>query len=195
LAADYLLNFNKERKMNNIIKAFVVFFAVTLSFVSTSCDEFESFPLNIPFQIEIVTQGSSNPSQSTTNYCLNQSETFEGYLGDIESIKFVEAAWRTDSVKNITSGDIEITVKSNGVIIFIETLNNINPKDYQSPNGPFVLNLSETEITALNNYLNAYLDNQNQCLEATVKATVDTGTPPYYLKGYIDMVVEAETNI
>jgi hypothetical protein len=195
LAADYLLNFNKERKMKKIIKAFVIVIAITLSFISNSCDEFESFLLNIPFQIDIVVQGSTNPSQSVSNYCLNESETFEGYLGDIESIKFVEAAWRTDSVKNITSGDVEITVRSNGVIIFQETLNNINPKDYQSPNGPFVLTLSDAEITAMNNYLNAYLDNPNQCLEATVKATVDTGTPPYYLKGYIDMVVEADTKI
>jgi len=89
--------------MNKIIKAFVIVIAITLSFISNSCDEFESFPLNIPFQIDIVVSGSTNPSQSTSNYCLNESETFEGYLGDIESIKFVEAAWRTDSVKNITT--------------------------------------------------------------------------------------------
>ena len=48
--------------MNKIIKAFVVVFAVALSFVSNSCDEFDTLPLNIPFSITVVTQGSNNPS-------------------------------------------------------------------------------------------------------------------------------------
>ncbi|NWF91037.1 MAG: hypothetical protein HXY50_16445 [Ignavibacteriaceae bacterium] len=182
--------------MNRIIKLFVVIFAVALSFTSTSCDEFSSFPINIPFSITVVTQGSNNPAISNAQYCLTESETYEDYVDDIEGLTFVQAAFRTDSVKNITNGTIKITLSViGGSTIFQKTLSNINPADYKSPNGPFVLALTDTEIQALNTYFNQYLENPNQCLQATVEATVNTGTPPYYLKGIIDMVVEAETKI
>ena len=182
--------------MNKIIKAFVVVFVVALSFVSNSCDEFDTLPLNIPFSVTVITQGSTNPSTSSSTYCLSQSETYQDYVDDIEKLTFIEAAWRTDSVKNISGGDIELTVRIvGGATIFQETLTNINPADYKSPNAPFVFSLSATEIQALNDYLNAYLNGSNQCLEAVVKATVKSGTPPYYLRGIIDMVVEAETKL
>src|SRR3989304_5761937 len=170
--------------MNKIMKALVVGFAIVLSFFSNSCDKFDTFPLNIPFSVTITTQGSNNPSTSSSQYCLSQSETYQDYVEDIEKLTFVQAAWRTDSVKNISSGDVEITVSIvGGATLFHETLTNINPADYQSPNSPFVFSLTDSEIQALNNYLNSYLNNPNQCLEAEILATVDSGTPPYYLKG------------
>jgi hypothetical protein len=183
--------------MNKIIKAFVVVFAVALSFVSNSCDEFDTLPLNIPFSVTVVTQGSTNPSTSSSTYCLSQSETYQDYVDDIEKLTFIEAAWRTDSVKNISGGDIELTVKVGGATIFQETLTNINPSAYQSPNAPFVFSLSATEIQALNDYLNAYLNGSNQCLEAVVKATIKSPLPvtTVYLRGIVDMVVEAETKL
>ena len=39
--------------MKNIIKAFVLVFAVALSIVSNSCDKFDTFPLNIPFSVKV----------------------------------------------------------------------------------------------------------------------------------------------
>jgi hypothetical protein len=182
--------------MNKIIKALVVVFTVTLSFVSNSCDEFDTLPINIPFSITVITQGSANPSTSDTVYCLSQSNTYQDNVSDIETLTFIQAAWRTDSVKNISAGDLAITVRIvGGATLFQETLTNIDPSDYMSPNPPFVLSLSATEIQALNDYLNAYLQNPNQCLEAVVTATVKAGTPPYYLEGIVDMVVEAETKL
>ena len=185
--------------MNKIIKVFVVVFAVTLSFISNSCSELDTIPINIPFSITVVTQGSNNPSIASARYCLNESSTFDDNFSNIEKLTFIEAAWRTDSVKFITDGDIEITVRIEGgaTTIFQDTLKNINPDDYKSPNPPFVLSLSSTEIQNLNNYLNAYLKNPNQCLEAVVKATIKSPLPvtTVYLRGIVDMVVEAETKI
>lgn len=182
--------------MNKIIKSFVVIFAVVLSFTSTSCDEFSSFPINIPFSITVVTQGSNASISESTTYCLNQSETYQDYVDDIEGLTFVEAAWRTDSVKNITKGDITVKVEvDGGAVLFQKTLTDINPSVYQSPNAPFILSLTDSEILALNNYFNAYLENPNQCLKTTITAVVETGTPPYYLRGIVDIVVEADTKI
>ena len=180
--------------MNKIIKTFVVVFAVALSFVSNSCDKFDTFPLNIPFSVTIVTQGSNNPSIASSQLCLSESTTYQDYVDDIEKLTFVEAAWRTDSVKNITTGTVKVTVKIvGGATLFQKTLAGTNPSDYIST--PYVLSLSATEIQALNDYLNTYLDNPNQCLEASVEATVTSGTIPYYLRGIVDIVVEAETKL
>lgn len=182
--------------MNRIIKAFVVVFAFALSFVSSSCDEFNSFPINIPFSIPINISGSSTSSTASSTYCLTQSETYQDYVDDIESLTFIQAAWRTTSVSGITSATIKITVSIvGGATLFQVTLSNINPASYQSPNGPFVLSLNQTQIQALTDYFNQYLKNSNQCLQATVEATVNTGNAPYNLQGVIDMVVEAETKM
>lgn len=180
--------------MNKIIKAFVIAFAVVLSFVSNSCDKFDTFPLNIPFSVTIITQGNNNPSTSTSQLCLSQSESYQNYVADIEKLTFVEAAWRTDSVKNISTGTVKVTFKIvGGATLFQKTLPGTNPSDYIS--APFVLNLNATEIQALNDYLNNYLENSNQCLEASVETTVTSGTIPYYLRGIVDIVVEAETKL
>lgn len=180
--------------MHRIIKLFVVVFAVALSFSSTSCDEFSSFPINIPFSITVVTQGSNNPATSNAQYCLTQSETYQDYVDDIEGLTFIEAAFRTDSVKTPLTGTIEVTVKIvGGATLFQKTLAGTNPADYEST--PYVFTLTAAEIQALNSYLNSYLENPNQCLDVSVKATVTAGTAPYYLRGIIDIVVEADTKI
>jgi len=182
--------------MNKILRTFVVVFIVALSFVNTSCDKFDTLPLNVPFSVTIVTQGNNNPSSSSSTYCLTESSTYQDYVEDIQKLTFIEAAWRTDSVKNIAAGTIKVTVRVvGGATLFQKTIAGTNPSAYLSPNAPYVLALSETEIEALNTYLNNYLQNPNQCLQATVEATVTTGTAPYYLRGIIDMVVEAETKL
>jgi len=178
--------------MNKIIKTFVVVFAVALSFVSNSCDKFDTFPLNIPFSVTVTVSGNNNPATASSQLCLSESTTYQDYVDDIEKLTFVEAAWRTDSVSTNLSGTVKVTVRVvGGATLFQKTLAGTNPADYTS--SPFVLPLSATEIQAMNDYLNSYLENPNQCLEASVEATVTSGTLPYYLRGIVDMVVEAET--
>lgn len=182
--------------MNKILRIFVVVFVVALSFVNTSCDKFDTLPLNIPFAVTVTTQGNTNPSINSATYCLNESSTYRDYVEDIQKLTFVEAAWRTDSVKNITTGTVKVTVRVlGGATLFQKTIAGTNPSAYLSPNAPYVLTLTDTEIEALNTYLNNYLKEPNQCLQATVEATVTAGTAPYYLRGIIDMVVEAETKL
>ena len=180
--------------MNKIIKAFVVVFAVALSFVSNSCDKFDTFPLNIPFSVTVTVSGNNNPATASSQLCLSESTTYQDYVDDIEKLTFVEAAWRTDSVKNITTGTVKVTVRVvGGATLFQKTLAGTNPADYIS--SPFILTLTDLEIQAINTYLNTYLENPIQCLEASVEATVTSGTIPYYLRGIVDIVVEGETKL
>jgi hypothetical protein len=179
--------------MKKLIITFLIVFTVSLGLVYISCNKINTFPLNIPFSVNVVVQGSNNPGSAFTTYCLTQNSTFENYSDKIKKFTFIEAAWRTDSVKNITTGTVDVTVRiSGGAILFHKTLPSTNPLAYKST--PYIFTLSPTEIQSLTNYFNAYLQNPNQCLEASVIATVTSGSPPYYLSGNVDIVVEAETN-
>ncbi len=181
--------------MNNIIKAFVVVLAVSMAFVGTSCDKFDTLPLNVPFSINVSTSGNSNPTVANpVQYCLTQSETYSDYIGDIEKLTFVEAAWRSISVSGISTGDVTVTLKiMGGKTLFQKTLSGIHPSDYKKPNAPYVLSLTPTEIDDLNDYLEKYRANPNNttCFEASVQAVVTSGSAPYSLVGIVDMVVEA----
>jgi hypothetical protein len=185
--------------MNKIIKSFVLVFAVALFFISNSCDKFDTFPLNVPFSIDVSTSGNSNPTDATpVTYCLTQSQTYQDYVNDIVKLTFVEAAWRTTSVSNITKGDVTVTLKiKNGTILFQKVLSDVNPSDYIKPKSPYILNLAPTEIDLLNKYLETYRVNPQSapCLEASLQAFVTSGNPPYSLVGIVDMVVEAETKL
>ncbi len=178
--------------MKKIIIALLILFTVSFVIVNINCNKFNTFPLNIPFSVNVEVEGSNNPVSSFTQYCLNQNRTFKNYAEKMKKITFIEAAWRTDSVRNITTGTVNVVVKIvGGDTLFQKTLNGTNPATYK--NMPYILSLTAVEIQALHNYFNAYLKNPNQCLEASVAATVTNGTPPYYLKGFVDLVVEAET--
>lgn len=180
------------------MKAFVIIFAVALSIVSNSCDKFDTFPLNVPFSIDVSTSGSTNPTNpNPVSYCLTESQTYMDYVNDINKLTFIEAAWRTTST-NISKGDVTVTVKVvNGQTLFQKTLSGINPSDYKSPNAPYVLSLTAAEIDLLNTYLETFRSNPNNapCLQAYVVANVTTGSTPYSLVGVVDMVVEAETKL
>lgn len=177
--------------LNKLLMSLVIF---ALTFLNTNCDKFDTLPLNIPFSITITTQGSTNPSVNSASYCLNESNTYQNYVEDIQKLTFVEAAWRTDSVNNISAATVKITVRViGGATLFSKTLTSTNPSDYK--NASFILALTESEIQAVNNYLNTYLAQPNQCLQASVEATVTNGTAPYFLRGIVDMVVEAETKL
>jgi len=184
--------------MNNVIKAFVVVLSVSMVFVGTSCDKFDTLPLNVPFSIDVSTSGNSNPTvPNPVQYCLSQSETYSDYIGDIEKLTFVEAAWRTISVSNINTGDVTVTLKiKGGATLFQKTLSGIQPSEYIKPKSPYVLTLTATEISNLNEYLENYRANpgNTQCFEASVQAVVSSGNPPYSLVGVVDMVVEAVIN-
>lgn len=185
--------------MNKIIKVFVAVFALALSFVSNSCDKFDTFALNVPFSIEVVTQGNTNPTSGSTSYCLTGSDTYSDYVDDIEKLTYVEAAWRTadDANNNIIAGVVSVTVRvDGGPILFSKTIAGANPSEYKSPNPPFILSLTAAEIQLMNDYLATYLQNPNQCLRAEVQAnSTNPATGPYYLKGIVDLVVEAETKL
>jgi len=174
--------------MNKIIKTFVVVFAVALSFVSNSCDKFDTFPLNIPFTIYFTAVGSNQ--YDSGNYCLeDSSETFKDYKEEIEKLTYVEAAYRTISITD-TSIQVNLNIKVMNVTTNTEIINysvdNFKPANYGS--NPFVLGFDQNEIQNLNSYLV-----NNQCFRLIV--THNGMSSNQTVEGAVDIVLEAETKL
>jgi hypothetical protein len=161
------------------------------------CDSFNSLPLNIPFTIDVSVQGSAATLSDSQSYCLStDSETYNEYRDKIQSLHFVEAAYRTTGVvpTNLT-GNITVTLQDdNGNVLFSYDIPGATPADYMTPNSPYILQLNQSQIDFINTYLNNLLS-QGACFTATVTVSNITGQPPYTVEGAIDMVIEADTEL
>ena len=174
--------------MNKIIKACVVLFAVALSFVSNSCDKFDTLPLNVPVSFKF-TATSGNPTFNSGNYNLDSSKTYNDYKDDIEKLTYVEAAYRT---KSVSSASISVTLNVQvinavtSVPIINFTLNGFKPSDYIST--PLILAFDQSQIEALNNYLV-----NNKVFKVII--THSNMTSGQTVEGFVDVVFEAEIKL
>ncbi len=161
------------------------------------CDEFNSLPLNIPFTIDVNVSGSSTTLSDSQSYCLStDSETYDEYRDKIQSLHFIEAAYRTKNVVPADlSGNTTVTLQDgNGNVLFSYEIPGATPADYLSPNSPYILQLNQSQIDFINTYLNSLLS-QGACFTATITVNNINGQPPYTIEGAIDMVIEADTQL
>ena len=161
------------------------------------CDLFNSLPLNIPFSINVDMQSNGSTLSGSQQGCLStNSDTYMQYSDRINSLHFVAAAFRTKSVNpSDLSGDIIVRLLNDSETeLFADTLENVKPADYMSPNSPFEIQLSQNQIDFINTYLDEVL-HQGVCFKAEVEVENLNGQPPYSLKGAIDMVIEADTRL
>jgi hypothetical protein len=174
------------------------FFLIFLMSTWNGCDAFNSLPLNIPFTINVEMQQSNGNSLTDTEQgCLSgQSDTYSKYNDKINSLKFVEAAFRTISVSPANlSGNVNVMLLNNsGNTLFNYTIQNVVLADYMKPNSPFILKLTQSQIDFINSYLDEVLHG-SACFTATVTVDNLNGQPPYTMKGAIDMVIEADTHL
>ncbi len=178
-----------------IIRIALVVFGVTmLSFNGCILDAFDHIPLNVPVTIPISTSGSGNILYGSGTYCLDEnSDVFKDYQDNINSVRFVQAAYRTKSVSPGLEGDLTIAVKdSSGNPLFTLTYNNVKPADYMAPNQPLILNLNQNQVQALDQYLQTFV---GQCLTGEVTIHVTGGQSPYNLDAMVDFVLETDTNL
>jgi hypothetical protein len=185
------------KKYLNILLFLII--AISFTIINIGCDEFNNFPVNIPISKQIDATGSNNNIFGTGDYCIDQeSKTFQDFREKTKSLTFIQAAYRTKSVTangiaapNL-NGDIVITVrKENTDLLFTVTIPNTNPSDYI--NKAFVLSLNQNQIQLMNTYFGSL---QNTCFNATIEVkNITGGTPTYEVKGIIDMVFEADTEL
>lgn len=178
--------------MKKKIIFYFIFVLAAIPFLS-GCDELESIPINIPISIAIETQHTTSTTTSgTASYCFENSTAYQQYMDDINSLTYVEASWRTDTVvPSDLSGVVTLTLRnSSGGIILTYSLGQITPADYI--NNPLQLQLTEAQIDLINFFLS---NNDDLCITAEVLVEQMPGGQDQYVIGIIDLLFEAETNL
>jgi hypothetical protein len=175
------------------MKKYIILVFVALSTVLYNGCEFDTLPINVPISIPVGLSGSQNSVENSKSFCLDEYESYSQYLEDMESITYIESAFRVDSLSSVNlTGNLKLELKTqSGQILFSKELNNIRPADYRT--APYVLPLTGDQINLINQYIS---NMSNKCFTASVSLTnISGGTPPYYVGGIIDMVFEAETEL
>ncbi len=176
---------------------YLVPFFITLFFLQmSSCDEINSIELNVPVTKEITATGSNSSITQPESFCLDKaSDTYQSYRDKINSLSFIQAAYRTISVSDPSlKGDINLTVMDiNGNSLFSLSLPGVSLAAYMKPNSPFILQLNQNQIQAINSYLSNL---NNQCFKAVLTIdNVSGGATPYSVTGAVDILLKADTKV
>ena len=185
----------KKYLMKINASVFLLFLLLTWN----GCDEFNSLPLNIPFSINVTVAGTGSTITESTDFCFStQSDTYNEYRDKVNSLHFVEAAFRTKDVNPADlTGDVVITLQGNSNTLFTYTITDYTPADYQKPNMPHILQLNQQQIDFINTYLDDILNNsEGSCFNATITVNnIVNGGQPSTLNVALDMVIEADTRL
>ncbi|MBK7104126.1 MAG: hypothetical protein IPH62_02440 [Ignavibacteriae bacterium] len=182
--------------MKNIISKFLLLtFLIGISF-SGGCDELNNLPVNIPIVVNFSTSGNNTTISESENFCLSDYEKWRENQDKVQSATYLSAAYWTESASAGLQGDINVQLSDQfGNIIFSVVLNNYKAAD--NIDKPFTLELTESEIQALNDYLELLSENDNdQCFNSSLTISDITGTTtPYQLTGRVEIVIEAAVEL
>ena len=170
------------------IKYLLPFFISLIFLQINGCDEINSIPLNIPVTITFDNKTGSDVTFDSGVYCLDsESDTYKEYQDKINSITFLQAAYRTTSNSNPDfQADIIATIKNgSGQILATFQLSNIKPENYIKT--PLILQLNQAGIQAINSALTV-----SKCFQVTVQLI---GTTTTTISGAVDIVFEADTKL
>jgi hypothetical protein len=181
------------KKYKYLLPIFITLFFLQMS----SCDEINSIEVNIPVTKEISASGSNSKiTEEPVSFCLDEaSDTYTEYKDKIKKLTFAQAAYRTVSVSDPSlKGDINLTVMdANGTTLFSLTIPNVILAAYMKPNSPFVIQLNQNQIQAIDLYLSNFT---NQCFKAVLTVNnISGGTAPYSMTGAVDILLKADTEI
>jgi len=177
--------------MKILFKSFFVVLVIAIGFGSISCDQFENLFLNLPIKKEITASGNGPNIFETEAFCLSDYDSYNDNIDDVEAIKYVAAAYFTiTSTAGLQgTGIIATLYKGDGVTpLFTITLPTAIASDYI--NNPLKIELTNTEIALVNEYLADYQNNDCFVAELYVANVSGTSGPPYSITGQFELVVE-----
>ncbi|MFZ1291990.1 MAG: hypothetical protein WAR79_17970 [Melioribacteraceae bacterium] len=182
--------------MKNIYSKFLLLtFLVGITF-SGGCDELNNLPVNVPIVVNFSTSGNNTTISESENFCLSDYEKWRDNQDKVQSATYVSAAYWTESASAGLQGDINVKLTDQfGNTLFSVTLNNYKAAD--NIDKPFTLELTETQIQALDDYLNLLSENGNdQCFNSSLTISDISGTStPYQLTGRVEIVIEAAVEL
>ncbi len=174
--------------MKKLIHSSIAFVLLIFMVSFNGCDELQTLPLNVPIPFEFITSGNSSSSFNTKTVCVSEVDELLDNRDDIKEIKFINAAYWTESATSGLSGNLSFSLRTqSGIPIFSINLPNVSVGNYS--NTPLVLSLSATEIQLLETYLSNFI-NSNECFTATLNIT-NTSPANHTLVGKVELVVEA----
>lgn len=186
--------------MKNIIKYLIL----TSLFISpifwSGCDSINKLPLNVatefPFTLKGVVLTHTEP------FCMDDSETYLDYQGEIRALTLLRVIYRTaDETNSVIPAELEGTFEviirrgdTNETMIH-KIIENFKPMDYKKPNKPYNLKLTALEISAVNEFLNSNMQN-NPCFIGFVELLdVQNASSDNTLIGTVDVLIEAEVEL
>lgn len=180
--------------MKNTIKlmTFMIAFLAGLSFNGCILDAFDTLIQKVPISADVRLEDSKTTSISNATISLDSSSIFRSYKGKIKKVTFAEATFVTKEVTPATlQANINISLKFGNTVIFTRTYTGIKPNDYIGDANKFKLDLTESEKSTLNKYLN----NTSNTYTGSVEVTNVSGfTGTYKLYGHYDIALTMEVN-
>lgn len=172
-------------------------FVFTSFFISCDLvDSLKTYPVNVPISIQFSASGTSNTVNETEYFCVDNQEAYQEYKDNINKVTFVEMAFRTISYSpSNLQGNVTISLKdAAGTTLFSKTIPDAKASDYVTT--PYILQLNQTEIQAVNNYLDQALQqNQSLCFTANISINITQGGTTNSISGALDVVFEAQAEL
>ncbi len=177
--------------MEKFNQSSILFLLLFISLTFNSCDELQTFPVNVPIIFPFAVEGNSTSSNDSSDVCIDKVKILEDNQDQIKNIRFIKAAYWTESATAGLSGDLSFTIiSSDGAPILGINLPNVSVENYMST--PYKLKLTDNEVESLESFLRAFINN-NECFTAKLSInniTTSQGTQ-YNLAGKVELVVEA----
>lgn len=179
-------------------------------FLNQSCDILENFFLNLPLKQGVTATGSSTTISRSETIYLSDYDAYADNIEKIKNIKYLAALYRTlprgenpfpppdslDLTPGLVGLNIVVTVvDGDGNLVFTRNLPTAAADDYIG--APYKVELTDAEITLMNQYLADYKDPvKRDLLSFTGTVTMNNITagegPPYILTGQVELLIELE---
>ncbi len=168
-----------------------------LPFFISGCDVINKLPINVPISFDFQMSGSG--LSQTRVICMSEADSYLDYQGKIKNLSLLRIIYRTNSSDNSVlpeniQGFFRVVIKRNDnkEVLIDKQVPNLKPIDFKKPNPPYELELTAEEKAIVNLYLNQNID-KDPCFEGTVTLlNITGGSPPYFLSGHVDVLIEAE---
>jgi len=183
--------------MKKIYNLKILFLLIFLAVYFQGCDILQNYLLNLPLKQAITSTGNGPTISESESICLQDYDAYSDNIDEIQSVQYVAMLYRTLDTPQLTPGlsgqNINVTVVDGvGLPIFSRNLPSAVAADYIDT--PYEIELTDSEIALLNNYLASYKVNNDLCFTATLTMNnISAGQgPPYTLTGQVELLLSLE---
>jgi len=180
------------KKLNVLLLTIIASASVALN----SCEPFEDTYVKLAMDTELEEQVAGVDNiKITSDFCLSEFDEYNDNIDQIEEIRYVESAYFTlEGPADLSGDNLKLRLfESDGTTLLFEfVLPNFIAANYVTK--PLILNLSEEEIAAVNNYLLNY--KVDDCFK--VEMSVENVKPVnqiFKIKSKVELLAEIKVKL